>query len=167
MKKRYIIAALFALELGTLGATLPAAAQIIDRVSFSVPQKAISVKVGDEVGISRFVVTSNAPFALVSKDSLGDFDIKIHKSGAINGNRFGDNAQMPGPAQRCATALSENTSTLYMSERKTAAHKGPILSQSVIVEVRHAVEITPKLKIVTQDEAADFQTAPNCDLRAS
>jgi len=121
MKKRYIIAALFALELGTLGATLPAAAQIIDRVSFSVPQK----------------------------------------------NRFGDNAQMPGPAQRCATALSENTSTLYMSERKTAAHKGPILSQSVIVEVRHAVEITPKLKIVTQDEAADFQTAPNCDLRAS
>ncbi len=167
MKKRYIIAALFALEIGTLGATLPAAAQIIDRVSFSVPQKAVAVKIGNEAGIARFVVTSNAPFALIAQDSLGDFEVNVRKSGAINGTRFGDNAQMPGPAHKCATAVSENISTLYMSERKTAAKRGPILSQSVIVEVKYAVQATPKLKIVTQDEAANFQTAPACDLRAS
>jgi len=133
MKKRYLALGVLALELATASATFPAAAQIIDRVSL-----------------------------FVTKDTIGDFDVSIHKSGVINGNPFGENAQMPGAANACATALSTAPTNIYMATQKTAAQKGGILTQAVVVEIRYAPETRPSFKIVTQDKSRDFAQAATC-----
>ena len=95
MKKRYFILGLIAVEL----AAFPAAAQILDKVVFSAPQKAINVVVSDKPGVKKYAVSSNAPFAVTSQSAIGEFDIIVHGSGIINGQRFGDNAQLPGEAK--------------------------------------------------------------------
>jgi len=162
MKKRYLALGVLALELATASATFPAAAQIIDRVSLSVSQKAISHQLDSKAGHAKFVVSSNAPFTIVTKDTIGDFDVSIHKSGVINGNPFGENAQMPGAANACATALSTAPTNIYMATQKTAAQKGGILTQAVVVEIRYAPETRPSFKIVTQDKSRDFAQAATC-----
>ena len=160
MKKRYLIFGLIALEL----AAFPAAAQILDKVVFSVRQKAIHVVVSDKPGVKKYAVTSNAPFAVTSESAIGEFDIVIHKSGQINGQRFGDNAQLPGAAQGCAMATSPLPTAIYRAHQKTAAQPGKILSQAVIIEIHYDPETAPNIKIMTQEASKHIALGQACEV---
>ena len=158
-KKRYLAVALIGAEI----VSIPVSAQIIDKVAFSVPQRVIAVPFPPEAGVTKFLVSSNAPFAVVSENAIGEFDVSVQASGVLNGNRFGANAQMPGPAKACAMQTSSSPTKLYEAERKTAAQKGDVLTQAVIVEIRYDSDIQPKLEIVTQDDGKKIATASQCE----
>jgi len=163
MKKRNLLFGLLALELATLPFAIPAAAQIIDRISFQVPQRVASVKIDSTPGITKLVITSNAPFTIASKNAIGDYNVTMHQSGQLNASRFGDNAQMPGPASNCATAVSLDPSVIYRASQKTALRKGPILSQAVIAEISYDVNLTPDFIVKTQDSSKKFAEASRCE----
>ena len=160
MKKRYFILGLIAVEL----AALPAAAQILDKVVFSAPQKAIHVMVSDKPGVKKYAVTSNAPFAVTSQSAIGEFEVLVHGSGQINGKRFGDNAQLPGAAQSCTMAASPSPTAIYRAHQKTAAQAGSILSQAVIVEIHYDPALTPDIKILTENDSKTIGLGQNCDI---
>lgn len=131
MKKRYLILGVLALEL----AALPAAAQMVDRVIFEVKPKVTAVEIPTPTaGKSRFLVASNAPFHVQSENVVGDLTVSVHKSGDLNGSRFGDNAQMPGDFETCVNVNQPHEATIYKAHQKTAQTRGPILSQAVIFE---------------------------------
>jgi len=158
-KKRYIAIGIIAMEV----ASIPVAAQIVDKVSFSVPQKVIAVPFPPEVGLTKFLVASNAPFAVVSENAIGEFEVNIEVSGILNGNRFGTNAQMPGMATACAMQSSTGSTKIYEAERKTAAQEGDILTQAVIVEIRYDANIQPNLKIISENKAKRIPLGTTCD----
>jgi len=135
-KKRYIALGVIAMEV----ASIPVAAQIVDKVSFSVPQKVIAVPFPPEVGLTKFLVASNAPFAVISENAIGEFEVNIEVSGILNGNRFGTNAQMPGMATACA-----------------------MQSSAVIVEIRYDANIQPNLKIISENKAKRMPLGTTCD----
>lgn len=158
-KKRYIAIGIIALEI----ASIPVSAQIIDKVAFSVPQKAIAVPFPPEPGIAKFLVSSNAPFAVISENVVGEFNVSVHVSGMLNGNRFGGNAQMPGEANSCAAQTSPISTKIYEADRKTAAQKGDVLTQAVIVEIRYDAEINPSFKVLTQNKAKGLTAGSACE----
>jgi len=158
MKKRFILAGLLGLEL----LSIPAAAQMVDRVTFEAPQKAISVLLPPEPGKASFMVTSNAPFTVVAKNSLGEFDVKITANGTVNGNVFGANAQMPGDTQRCSEVLTLSPSAIYRATQRTAQTPGPILTQAVRVDVTFDPTTSPTFDIQTQKESRDVARAAPC-----
>lgn len=157
-KKRYMLAAILAVEI----ASLPAAAQILSKVVFQSRPivTAVEIPTGED-GQSRFLVVSNAPFTIRSADAIGDIGISVHKSGDMNGRRFGDNAQMPGPASHCASVTQPNESVIYQAERKTAAASGPPVSQAVIVVVKYDKSATPRISFA-KDNAAPVTLATSC-----
>ena len=157
-KARYLAIGFIALEI----ASIPVSAQIIDKVAFSKPQKVVSVPFPPESGITKFLVSSDAPFAIISENATGEFDVTIKVSGVLNGNRFGANAQMPGAAESCVVQTSPKSTKIYEAERKTAAQKGDILTQAVIVEIRYDADINPELKIITQNKAKKISSATVC-----
>lgn len=162
-KKRYLAIGIIALEF----ASIPVSAQIVDKVVFSVPQKVIAVAFPPEAGITKFLVSSNAPFAVISENAIGEFDISIQVSGNLNGNRFGSNAQMPGTATSCAAQTSPQSTKIYEAKRKTAAKEGDILTQAVIVEIRYDSDTKPELKIVTEKKARKISSASMCTSKLS
>jgi len=162
-KKRYIAIGLIAAEV----VSIPVSAQIIDKVAFSVPQRVVSVPFPPEAGITKFLVSSNAPFAVISENAIGEYDVKVHVSGILNGNKFGSNAQIPGAAKACAVQTTSSATKVYEADRKTAAHKGDVLTQAVIVEIRYDEAITPDFKIITQDKAKRISTAEPCEASVS
>ena len=164
MKKRNLLFGLLALELVTLPFAIPAAAQIIDRVSFKIPQRVASVKLDAEPGTTRIVITSNAPFTIATKNAIGDFNVTLLQSGKLNAARFGDNAQMPGPAMSCGTAISSDPVVIYRATQKTARRKGPILSQSVIAEISYDADLRPDFIVKTEDNSTKFSAANACEL---
>ena len=158
-KARYLAVGLIALEI----ASIPVSAQIIDKVAFSKPQKVIAVPFPPEAGIAKFLVSSDAPFSVISENAVGEFDVSIKVSGVLNGNHFGANAQMPGAAKSCAVQSSTKSTKIYEAERKTAAQEGDILSKAVIVEIRYDADIKPELKIITQNKAKKISSAMVCE----
>jgi len=158
-KKRYFVFGWLAMEI----ASIPAAAQIIDRVVFKVPQKAIHVQLPDEPGITRYAISSNAPFAITVENAIGEFQVNVRDNGFINGKYFGTNAQMPGAAENCAVLLSDTQNIIYAADRKTAASKGDILSQAVIVEIRYTAEARPNFKVLTEENSKAISTAQDCE----
>ena len=162
-KKRYIAIGVLAMEL----ASIPVAAQMVDKVVFSVPQRVISVPFPPEAGVTKFLVSSNAPFAVVSENAIGEFNVTVDARGVLNGKRFGSNAQMPGASKTCATQTSPRSTKIYEAERKTAAKSGDILTQAVIVEIRYDAETKPDLKIITQDKAKRISTGTSCETKLS
>ena len=158
--KKWFIAALI-LDL----LCIPATAQIIDKVSFSAPQKVASVKlVTPEAGLQRFVVASNAPFAVISENAAGDFTVSLKTKEQINGIDVGENAQLPGTEKSCATAVTAAPQKIYEAIRKTAKARGEVLSQAVIVEIRYDADLAPEFKILTQKNAFNIAPAPRCDI---
>lgn len=141
-KKRYIIFGLIAMEL----ASLPAAAKLINHYSVEEVSTASVVLIDKIEGRKRFAVASNAPFYISTEASVGLITVRIHKSGQIGLDRFGDNAQMPGAALACSSLNGERR-TIYQSKRKTALNKGDILSQAVIVAVHYEDATDPTFKI--------------------
>lgn len=162
-KKRYLAIGFIAIEI----VSIPVSAQIIDKVAFSVPQKVIAVPFPPEAGVTKFLVSSNAPFAVISENAIGEFQVSVQVSGHVNGNAFGSNAQLPGLAASCAAQTAASPTKLYEADRKTAAQAGDILTQAVIVEVRYDTAITPALKIITQDKAKRISSAAVCETKLS
>lgn len=158
MKKRTVFFGWIALEL----AALPAAAHIFSKVEFVKPQRTIAVEVESEPGNSTFFVNSNAPFAIIAEGTRGAFEVSIDQTGLINGNKYGENAQLPGKSFLCTKADTIAPKMIYMAHRKTEVQKGPILTRAVRVDVTYDETTEPKLKVISQNEAQNIPRAQSC-----
>lgn len=164
-KKRYIVFGLLALEV----VSLPFAASIVhkqaadfDISAITNPQRAINVELNAGPGVTRYLVTANAPFTVTSKNAIGTLNVNVYKSGFINGQAYGTNAQLPGAKSACTQTETTEKKTVYISERGTVAQKGDVLSETVLVEVRYDPSLTPDIKILTQKKSAKLLPAPLC-----
>lgn len=162
-KATYLAIGLVALEL----ASIPVSAQIIKKVTFSEPQKVIAVPFPPKLGVTKFLVASDVPFAIIAENAIGEFHINITARGKLNGRHFGSNAQMPGLATLCTTQSSYNPTKIYEAARKTAAKEGDILTQAVIVEIRYDEDTKPTLKVVTEKKARKMSSASICTSKLS
>jgi len=148
-RHRYLFCAWLALE----ALSLPAAAQMIERVSFQVPD---IVNVADTPmttpGLHTYFVSSNAAFAVEVGMAVGDVDVTITPVGTYGDMAYGENAQMPGPASQCVQARF-GTVEAYRSERKTAARRGLVQTQAVRVDVRFDPAASPEITIGPASES--------------
>ena len=144
--------------------SIPVAAQMVDHVSFSAPQKVASVKLDtDKAGLQRFVVASYGPFVVISEKAIGQFQVNLRTKATINGKEIGMNAQLPGSGQACSVATSLTPQKIYEAVRKTAAKPGEVLSQAVIVDIKYDPALSPEFKIMTQTNALKFQAPASCE----
>jgi hypothetical protein len=167
LKPRNFILAYIAYECAALIAAASllggtANAQILDRISFKIPQRAVMARLPSAPGLTRLVVTSNAPFSVIASGAVGDFEVTVLKVGQINTTAFGANAQMPGPANYCASAVTPADSIIYAATQKTARAPGDILSQSVMVEIRYDESAAPKFAVKTEANSQGLVPAPAC-----
>lgn len=127
-------------------AALPAAAQMVHRVAFEVRPRVTAVEIPTaEPGRSRFIVTSNAGFGIDAVGVIGQVEVAVHQSGQIaGGSRFGDAAQLPGPARQCAESGTALATPVYVADRKTAARPGETVEQAVVFDIRYDASATPE-----------------------
>jgi len=165
MKKRYIVLAVLVLEIFMLlsvGQRVQKSDLKLDMSLFSKPQRAVNVKLGAEPGVTRYMVYANAPFAVTSKDIIGQFDVAIYASGKVNDKPFGENAKQPGPKAACSLTKTTDEHVIYRSETGTIAGDGEILSKTVLVEIRYEPYYKPDVKILTQKKSEDIHSAQSC-----
>lgn len=150
-KKRYVVLGLLAMEL----LSLPAAAQIVQRVSFEVRPRVVAVEIPtSEPGLSRYLVSSNAGFGVKANNVVGDIHVDVHVSGAMSDiNRFGDSAQLPGPKSECAQTSGQG-SHIYLANRKTAATPGTPPEQAVVFEFSYDAEARPDFEFIAGVDSA-------------
>ena len=162
--KKKIFFAWVAVEVVTLPLTIPATAQIVERISLSIPPRIAAVELEAEPGISRYMVATNAPFSVISEGVIGKIDVDIKVKGKINKTPFGTKAQSPGAKETCVTSLSAAPSVIYQADRKTAAKRGEILQQAVMVEMRYDPALSPKLRFeaAKSPEAMALPAAQTC-----
>lgn len=141
------------LELVCLPLALPAMAGLQERVKFTIPQAAFAEILPSEAGTQRFLVASNAPFAIISEGVVAEMDVNITQSGIHNGQAFGGKAQMPGALSHCAMPSSQYSSRIYTGYQKTAASRGDVYEQAVLIEITYDASLAPKLDVVTIDAA--------------
>ena len=155
-KKRYLLLGLLAIEL----VSLPAAAQIVNRVAFEVRPLVTAVEIPTaEPGISRFLVASNAGFSVKAKGVVGDVRVNVHVSGTMGGEtRFGDAAQLPGQKTSCASA-SSISSDIYKAYRKTAATPGTPPEQAVVFEFSYSANARPDFEFKAGTDTASLITS--------
>lgn len=167
--KKKIFFTWVALEIVALPIAIPATAQIVERIAFSFPPRIAAVELESKPGISRYVVATNAPFAVISEGVIGQIDVDIQVHGMINKTPFGTKAQSPGAKDACVTSLSPAPSIIYQAERKTAARRGEVLEQAVIVEMRYDPALEPKLRFeaAKSPEAMSIPTAQTCAVTIS
>lgn len=163
IKKRYIALGLIALEV----ISFPVSAHIIHKASTAEPEKIVAVPFPEEAGITKFLMSSNTPFTIVSESASGEFDIEIKRSGMLNGHQYGSNAQMPGPAKACAATITTSATKIYEANRKIEAGDGDVLTQAIIVEIRYPKDIEPNLKIISKSKAKHVSEAANCKTKLS
>lgn len=165
-KKRYLIGVYLAFEIAGLAFAGTASAQILDRVKFEIPQRVASALLPQETaGLTTLIISSNAPFTISASDAIGEFDVSVRSEGLLKATPFGANAQMPGPNAVCAAAVTPSPSIIYRADKKTARAKGPILSQSIMVEIRYDEALGPKFIVKTEDNSADMLPAAQCEGR--
>jgi len=170
MKKRYILLGLLALEIAMLplaGHILYKTAGNFDMSAFSKPQRAINVKLGEEPGVTRYMVVTNAPFTVTSESMIGQFDVNIYPSGLINGKPFGLNAQAPGALKACGLTKTTAPRIIYKADKGTETGEGEILSKAVLVEIRYEAYYKPDLKILPQRKSDAILTAQPCEKTAA
>ena len=104
-KKRYILLGLLAVEV----VSLPFTAHIIQKQAFAFdfssmtnPQRAVKVKLKSPPGQTRYMVYATGPFTVTSENAVGTLDVRVSKSGYVNGKPYGANAQLPGARLSCA-----------------------------------------------------------------
>jgi len=142
--KGKILLGWIALEL----AAIPAAAQMVERVSFSpAPQVIVADARDNAPGLRSFLVASNTPFVVEVEQVIGEVDVEVFSNGYIGEMMYGINAQMPGEAKTCTTAQLGIT-RVYQAERKTAAKRGNVQSHAVRVNVRFDEVADPAIRIV-------------------
>ncbi len=161
MKKRYIVLGILAIEL----VSIPAAAQMLDRVSFQMPQRVVHAEFPRQPGIARMFITSNAPFAIVSEGHVSDYNIRVSATGEIGEQPYGANAQLPGPVKGCATTVNGDNQIIYTADRKTAKSRGEVTSQAILVEIRYPSELEPKFDVVTQEKSEKYPSAQPCQAK--
>lgn len=166
-KKRYFVYGWLALEALSLPFAFSASAQIMDRVSFTIPQKVASVVIDSVPGKTQLVVSSNAAFTVAAQDAIGEFDVIVRASGNINGTRFGDNAQIPGPDRACGVATNSRPVVIYRATQKTAVNPGDVLSQAVIIEINYDAALSPKFVVKTEDNSGGMISAAACTSKNS
>lgn len=164
-KKRYIVGGYLAFEIAGLALAGTAGAQVLDQIKFEVPQSVASATLPSEPGLTRLVISSNAPFTISASEAVGEYDVSVQSEGLINTTPFGNNAQMPGPEASCGTAVSPTESVIYRATQKTAAARGAVLSQSVMVEIRYDVSMRPKFAVKTEDNSVAIAPAAACEGR--
>ena len=130
-------------------AAIPAAAQMIERVSFApAPQVIVADARDNAPGFRSFLVASNTPFVVEVEQVVGDVEVEVFSNGYIGEMMYGANAQMPGAAKVCMTARLGMT-RVYEAERKTAATRGNVQSHAVRVNVRFDKAADPAIRIVS------------------
>ncbi len=164
-KKRHLLYGYIAFEIAGLAIVGTAGAQVLDQIKFEVPQSVVSATVPTKPGLTRLVISSNAPFTISTAEAIGEFDVKVLAQGLLNTTPFGMNAQMPGPESACASAVSPHPAVIYRATQKTAAARGPVLSQAVMVEIRYDSAMSPKFAVKTQDNSTAITPAPSCEKR--
>lgn len=164
-KKRYIIGGYLTFEITALAVAGTAGAQVLDQIKFEIPQQVASATLPSEPGLTRLIVSSNAPFTVSASGAVGEYDVKVLSEGYINVTPFGRNAQMPGPDTACGTAVSPISSVIYRADKKTAAARGPVLTQSVMVEIRYDSAMKPKFAVKTEENSQSITPSAACEGR--
>lgn len=162
--KKKIFLGWLAFEAVGLCLGLPAAAQIVDRVMFSAAPRAAHVVTPIAPGLTEIMVASNAPFTVLSEGAVGDMSLRLTVSGTINGKAFGGQAQHPGQIADCVTPTSPAPTALYTSTKRTAARRGDIITQAVMIHIKYDPSLTPKftVKTLNQPEAKSAGQAMMC-----
>lgn len=144
-KKRYIVLTWLAVEL----LSLPAAAHIVHNTAFEVDPVVTAVEIPtSEVGVSRYLVISNAGFGVKANGVTGDVEVNVRVNSTMkHGTRIGDAAQLPGPQTNCAQA-SETNAEIYLADRKTAASAGSATERAVMFEFRYDTNARPDFDFV-------------------
>jgi len=104
-----------------------------------------------------------APFAIISEKAIGEFNVTLRTKDDINGHAIGANAQLPGSQKACSIVTSTQPQKIYEAIRKTAASRGEVLSQAVIVDVRYDAALSPEFKFITQQNAIALSPADQCN----
>jgi len=162
--KKKIFFGWLAIEVVGLCIGLPAAAQIVDKVMFSAAPRAAHVVTPITPGLTEIMVASNAPFTILSEGAVGEMSMRLTVSGTINGKAFGGQAQDPGQMDGCVTPISQAPTALYTSTKRTAARRGDIITQAVMIHIKHDPALTPKftVKTLNQPEAQTAGQAMMC-----
>ena len=164
-KKRYILGGYIAFEVMGLALVSTAGAQVLDQIKFDVPQRVASATLPTEPGLTRLIISSNAGFTVSASEAVGEYDVKILREGLINTTPFGLNAQLPGPETACGAATSPAESVIYRADRKTAAARGAVLTQSIMIEIRYDDAMQPKFSVKTAENSTAITPAATCDGR--
>ena len=136
--------------------SLPAAAQIVDRVSFRASPTVIVTELPlQPKGARSFLVATNTPFAVEVGGVVGDVGVEVSHTGWFGDLRYGSKAQMPGPRATCTEGRPEPV-VAYRADRRTAAVRGDVRSHAVRVHVSYSALAAPEVRIV----AAEASTAP-------
>lgn len=163
-KKRYIVFGLLAIEI----VSIPVAAKTVKDFKFEPPHRTISVPFpSEQIGLTSFLVSSNAPFAIISEGSTGQFEINLHLNGEVNGQKFGLNAQMPGEKESCSVQLVPTGTKIYESDRKIDSQDGDVISRAIIIEIRYKEDITPNFKILPKKKSKKYNASVPCTSKLS
>ncbi|MCF6221302.1 MAG: hypothetical protein L3J65_09335 [Robiginitomaculum sp.] len=152
--KKKIFLGWVALEAVVLLIGLPAAAQIVDRVMFTAAPRAAHAVTPIAPGLTEIMVASNAPFTILSEGAVGEMSLMLTVSGTINGKAFGGNAQDPGQIEDCVLSTAAAPTALYTATRRTAANRGEVIGQAVMVHIKYDPSLTPKFSVQTLDHPA-------------
>ena len=155
-----LFGACLAFELLAIPLSLPAVAGLSQHISFNIPAQVFVQPTDAPQGVSRFLVASNAPFAVIAHGAATELNVSVSQSGIMDGQAYGSAAQIPGEATTCnVPANGHDKWRIYTSFDKTAAHRGDTLEQSVLVEISYDPDMTPDFEIVTMDSLYETGTA--------
>ncbi len=158
--KKKILVAWIAFEAFSLCIGLPAAAQIVDRVMFSTAPRAAHVVTPVSPGLTEIIVASNAPFTVLSEGAIGEMSMELTVSGTVNGTAFGTQAQHPGQISDCVMPTAPTQTSLYTATRRTAANRGEVISQAVMIHIKYDPALTPTFVVKTLDQREAKSAAP-------
>ncbi len=158
--KKNILLGWLAFEAIGLVIALPAAAQMVDKVMFSAPPRAAHVVTPITPGLTEILVASNAPFTVLSEGAIGEMSLALTVSGTINGKAYGDNAQNPGQIQSCVMPTATATTALYTATRRTAANRGEVIDQAVMIHIKYDPALSPKFTVKTLDQQEAKSAVP-------
>ena len=151
--KTKILLGWLALELMTLPFAIPAAAAMMNRVSFKPTPKIIAVPMPSEPGQSVFLVAANTPFAVISRGAMTKLSVNIEQSGRHAGVAFGSKSQMPGDASGCSVPTTVSPSRIYTAGFKTEKRRGSPQETAVKVTVRYNPQARPNISVVSMEKA--------------
>lgn len=158
--KKKILMGWLAFEAIGLVMALPAAAQMVDRVLFSAAPRAAHVVTPITPGLTEILVASNAPFSVLSEGAVGEMSLALTVSGSINGKTYGSNAQNPGQIESCVSPTAAAPTALYTAERRTAANRGEVIGQAVMIHIKYDPALSPKFTVRTLEEPEAKSAVP-------